>query len=131
MIDVVIQNVEIGAQHEDIIYDFWIKCETNSGKLINVFDSEPIDLRNLVNNKVSCSIDLFMTSLDHFEGSQKLHGKFIEKKEIDQFIQLLFETSDGIFILEDPEEKELNYPMNEDIDLYVSRLDLRSIQNIN
>lgn len=45
-------KIENGAEYEGNVFDCWIEMQTNTGKILKVFDSTPFDLRGLENKEI-------------------------------------------------------------------------------
>jgi len=53
--NIFINKIEIGAEYESRIYDFWIYGKQGNQE-IKIFDSVPFDLRNCINEYADCLI---------------------------------------------------------------------------
>lgn len=148
-IKVLIKNVEIGAEYENKICDFWITGQLESGKIIKIFDNKIFDLRDYINQKVEFLLVACFAHIINFKSdseiifmeSSVIRGKFIKKylipskwKKTNFSISYsAISTEDGILLLgmsTIDELKKASIKENEDIILDVGRFDLKDWNQI-
>lgn len=121
-----IKTVEIGAEYQDTIYDYWIDAILTSGEVIKIFDFKPFDLRN----KIEQTIDLLI-SVELMEGVEinplspedyNIIGEFVDLVSIpsksweetayddkEQIVKVMIKTRDGMLYLNKDEfESKVN-----------------------
>ena len=132
-----VEEVQIGAEYEGTVYDFWVTGRLKSGRLIKVFDFIPFDLRSykgkeievliiagFLKNKVNSENTEVVIS-GEFTGEYCIPTRQIKVREdISQKKWFSLKTNDGVFLL-NPSEFENNTPeFGETISFCVGRFDL-------
>lgn len=70
MLEILINDIEIGAKYGDTIFDYWISASLKNKKNIQIFDSKPMDLREFKGQSVTCLIELY--------GIEPVESDFVE-----------------------------------------------------
>lgn len=139
---VLIKKVNPRTEYQGVISDFWVNVQLKTGKLVQLFDCEPFDLRDYENVKIECLVLAFMAkdiSNNHIEelAHPHLEGNIIrdyeiEKKWVDIHNSLndhrrywsAVETLDGIFLIDPGDLKLITIKEKNRISFTVGRLDL-------
>lgn len=59
MVEIVLNEIEIGAQYGDAIFDYWLFASLNNNQSIQIFDLKPLDLREYKGQHIFCLLELY------------------------------------------------------------------------
>jgi len=132
-----IKKVEIGAEYQDTIYNFWISAKMDDNKLVNVFDYNCFDFRNKCLTSVEC---LLYANLDiEGESDETIAGTYLGQVGITNWRYIAndmcreekyhaLKTTNGIILFN---EKELDKELTGEVSflLHVARYDLVGYEN--
>lgn len=129
-----IEEVEIGAEYQDVIHNFWVTAKMNDQNRISIFDYNCFDLRNKRLTSVEC---LLYANLDTSSESF-ISGTYIGRIQICDWEHLaddlnkekkysVLKTTNGI-ILFNEEELIRELTEEETLSLHVARYDLVGIK---
>jgi hypothetical protein len=140
-VNIIVKAVEIGAQYEGKIYDYWITGQTLSGKCIKIFDSVPFDVRKDIGKKINCLLlaGFLKAETNDDTGGNVITGNFIGDYEIPvQVLKvrhdvrekkwLAAETCEGIVLFNAEDLKVNSLPIGEKVCFSVGRFDLIGIE---
>jgi hypothetical protein len=143
MMNILVKDVDIGAEYENIIYDFWINALLASGKHIKIFDFKSFDVRKYIGTKIDAVIlagFLENISINTTTNSTEFFGEFVGEYEIPAWFTNLREdvkykkwlgikTQDGIFLLSPNEIETVPVVVGENLRFNVGRFDLLGFKN--
>ena len=111
MVKVKVIEVYPGAEYENRVYDYWVKCELQNGETILLFDYGALDLRGKVNKSVNCIIRFGFVSTPGDESCTEIvRGKVLAQVELPSLYGIGdftlsrdwigLETVNGVFLIE-------------------------------
>ncbi|WNQ12228.1 hypothetical protein MJA45_04030 [Paenibacillus aurantius] len=130
-----IENVEVGSEYEDTIFNYWITARMKDGTIVKIFDYSCLNLISKVAFYVE-SILFANLSPPGYEMT-KVTGKYIGKLEIKDWQQIAedrdlgkqydaVETSSGIILFHVNDTKK-EFLEGDNIQLNVIRFDLIAV----
>lgn len=142
--EMIVKSVEIGAEYEGKIYDYWIDVILKDGSELRLFDSKPFDLRRYSGQKIQGLIYLFMLDrVDEFDKEKKdikaIKGVFLKDHLLDtrnyinppEYLkepQNVLRTPNGDFLIDEGEMKKMGIQDGEGIILTAIRRDLIAVK---
>ena len=142
--EMIVKSVEIGAEYEGKIYDYWIDVILKDGSELRLFDSKPFDLRRCSGQKIQGLIYLFMLDrVDEFDKEKKdiktIKGVFLKSHLLDtrnyinppEYLkepQNVLRTSNGDLLIDEGEVKKMGIQDGESVILTAIRRDLIAVK---
>jgi hypothetical protein len=135
MLEILINDIEIGAQYGDAIYDYWISGSLNNKQNIQIFDSKPIDLRKFKGQCVLCLIELYgivQVESDFIELEYLGLNKqfFLDNLNIDVGIFHEFKNSTGVYFAKEHEVTNIILEIGKSYSFKIDRFDLVAFASI-
>lgn len=131
-----IEEVQIGAEYEGMVYDFWITGRLKNGRLLKVFDFIPFDLRSYQGKEVEVMIIAgFLRSEVDFENTETvITGEVIDeyclpllnkvRSDMSQKKWFALKTKEGMFLLNPSEFENKPLSIGTKVSFNVGRFDL-------
>lgn len=132
-----IESVQISAEYDNKVYNYWISAKMNDGKVIKIFDYSCLNVFPNVSTYIECQ--LFANLSTPGQGASEIEGKYIGRRGLKNWKRVMddrgrekeypaLETSSGIIMFSDM-DAEREYLEGETIQLHVIRFDLIAVNS--
>jgi len=143
LMNIHVKNVEIGAEYQSVIYDFWIVALLENGESIKIFDCVPFDIRKYLGKTIKVVLSAgFLKNISctsNFE--RQVYGEFLGEYKIpdwstnhrqdeDRTRWLGIKTNNGIFLLNPSEFENLKMSIGDRLAFDVGRFDLIAVSHL-
>ena len=140
--NILVKNVEKGAEYNENVYDYWVNAEMKNGENIKLFDSVPFDLSDKIMKTLECLVLVGFIDESHAssnENFQIIKGKYIGEYRISKDWLKIREdiyqekwhgisTENGVFLVSENEIENVINNNGDNVNLGFGRFDLVGIK---
>jgi len=97
---VLLKSVDIGSKYDDKVFDYWIKGQLISGRVIEIFDAAPFNLGKYVSKTIEALILASFVQVIYITDNvddNLIKGTFLGKYNIDDKWENIYEGGNEIY----------------------------------